>query len=167
MRPLRCQTAEWSTMAYHILRVLIPYRSALGQSDAIRGVKAKKVRPILRAVEIKPPRKVCKFGQKPNRHTPLPPSSRLLEYTRPLSSVQTSLRPWPGPPDRKLINECKRGNVVDKFNKIVHAQLVSPGVNTFWWAVPFPTCRNPQLLALPENDRKLVKFYNAIGMHYL
>lgn len=35
------------------------------------------------------------------------------------------------PPDRKLINECKRANVVDKFNKIVHAQLVSPGVNTF------------------------------------
>lgn len=26
--------------------------------------------PILRAVEIKPPRKVCKFEQKPNRHTP-------------------------------------------------------------------------------------------------
>ena len=35
----------------------------------------------------------------------------------------------PEPPDRKLINECKRGNVVDKFNKIVHAQLVSPRVN--------------------------------------
>lgn len=68
-----------------------------------------------------------------------PRPALVLEYTRPLSSVQTSLRPWPGPPDRKLINECKRGNVVDKFNKIVHAQLVSPGVNTFWWAsVPLP-----------------------------
>lgn len=89
-----------------------------------------------------------------------PTSSRLLEYTRPLPSVQTSLRPWSGPPDRKLINECKRGNVVDKFNKIVHAQLVSLGVNTFWWAVPFSTCRNPQLLALPGNDRKPVKFYS-------
>jgi len=95
-----------------------------------------------------------------NRSGTLParsPSSRLPGYIRPLSSGQTSLRAWPGPPDRKLINECKRGNVVDKFNKIVHAQLVSLGVNTFRRPVPLPACRIPQLLTLTA-DKCLENF---------
>lgn len=86
---------------------------------------------------IDPARKVCKFEREANR------TLRLLGLSigraaraylpHPFPLVPTSLRPWPDRlPDRKLINECKRANVVDKFNKIVHAQLVSPGVNTFW-----------------------------------
>jgi len=127
---------------------------------------------ILSAAEIKPPRKVCKFGQKPKRHAPRPPAvPGLPGYTRPLSSGQTSLRAWPGPPDRKLINECKRGNVVDKFNKIVHAQLVSLGVNTFWRPVPLPVCRIPQLLTLTadkclENFTRSPYIFNALADEY-
>lgn len=67
---------------------------------------------------------VSSIGRAARAYRPPPPPLPAL--------VPTSLRPQPDrPPDRKLINECKRANVVDKFNKIVHAQLVSPGVNTF------------------------------------
>lgn len=49
----------------HILRVLILYRSVPGQPDGGSWREGKNEGgPILRPVEIKPPRKVCKFGTK-------------------------------------------------------------------------------------------------------
>lgn len=75
----------------------------------------------------KPPRLLVALLSIRSRLPASPPSPT------PFPLVPTSLRPWPDRlPDRKLINECKRANVVDKFNKIVHAQLATPGVNTFW-----------------------------------
>lgn len=70
----------------------------------------------------------------------------------------TSLRSLPcEPPDRKLINECKRGNVVDKFNKIVHAQLVSPTVNRAHGNAVVLVSWYPQILTI--NRKKGILFF--------
>lgn len=153
MRPSRCQTAEWSTSGLSRLtspclltraacKSVVPFRDgawwfARERTKAGFSAAAPKENRI-------PARKVCKFEREANRRCalrllvacPCRPSAAPLAPTDlppPLRAlVPTSLRPQPDrPPDRKLINECKRANVVDKFNKIVHAQLVSPGVNTF------------------------------------
>lgn len=154
MRPSRCQTAEWSTSGLSRLtspclltraacKSVVPFRDgawwfARERTKAGFSAAAPKENRI-------PAQKVCKFEREANRRCalrllvacPCRPSAAPLAPTDPHPSplpalVPTSLRPQPDrPPDRKLINECKRANVVDKFNKIVHAQLVSPGVNTF------------------------------------